>query len=192
MRFLLTALIFFLAGATLAHADGELDRRLTPADRDRLARFDASLAEALGEARAGGSIADRSVLEAVLAGQPLPLGEGYDPTGPWRCRTLKLGGGLPLTIYGWFKCRIRDDGAGWMLEKLTGSQRTQGRFYTLSATRLAYVGAGHVASDAPRAYGADPQEDQVAYVERRGPNRLLLLFPAPHYESKFDILELER
>ena len=101
-------------------------------------------------------------------------------------------GQLPLVVYGWFKCRISDDGAGWMLEKLTGSQRTTGRFYTLSATRLAYLGAGYVEGEKPRAYGEDPKENQVALVERRAKNRIILLFPAPQYESKLDVLVLER
>ena len=192
MRQALTVLLFLLSAVSAAQADGELDRLLSATDRSRLAQFDTSLEGALAEARAGGATADRTVLETVLSGKPLPLAEGYDATGLWRCRTIKLGGSLPLTVYGWFKCRIRDDGDGGWLEKLTGSQRTRGRLYTVSATRLAFVGASHVAAEPPRNYGEDPQQDQVAYVERRGANRILLLFPAPHYESRFDILVLER
>ena len=112
--------------------------------------------------------------------------------GNWSCRTIKAGGGPPLVVYPPFKCRISEDGTGWMLEKLTGSQRTKGRFYTLSATRLAYLGAGYVTGEAPRNYGDDPKEDQVAIVERRAANRIILLFPAPQYESKLDVLVLER
>ena len=66
-----------------------------------------------------------------------------------------------------------------MLEKLTGSQRTRGMFYTLSATRLAYLGAGYVNGEKPRDYGQDPKENQVAIVERRAKNKLVFLFPAP-------------
>ena len=192
MRLALTPLIFLLLGLTAAHADGELGHLLTPADQGRLAGFETSLNAALAEARAGGSPADTATLEAVLSGKPLPLAEGYDLTGMWRCRTLKLGGGLPLTVYGWFKCRIIDDGAGWKLEKLTGSQRTTGRFFTMSATRLTYAGAGHVAGESARRYGDSPRDNQVAYAERREADRVLLMFPAPYYESKFDILVLER
>ena len=102
------------------------------------------------------------------------------------------GGTLPLTVYPWFACRISEDGAGWQFEKLTGSQRTKGMFYTLSATRLAYLGAGYVNGDKPRIYGQDAKENQVAIVERRAKNRLVFLFPAPQYESKLDILVMER
>ena len=192
MKTILMALFVTFAGATLSHADGVLDKRLTAFDKDRLARFDAIVAEALAEAKAGGSPEDIKVLEAALSGSALPLAEGFDPTGDWRCRTIKAGGGLPLVVYGWFKCRISDDGAGWMLEKLTGSQRTKGMFYTLSANRLAYAGAGYVADEKPRSYGDDPKADQVAIAERRAEKRIILMFPAPQVESKLDVLVLER
>ncbi|MCA3573475.1 MAG: DUF4893 domain-containing protein [Aestuariivirga sp.] len=192
MKRLVFALLLAVAAIPAARADGEMDKRLTASDKDRLARFDTVMAEALGEAKAGGSPEDVKRLEEALQGSPLPLAEGFDPTGDWKCRTIKAGGDPPLVVYGWFKCRISDDGAGWMLEKLTGSQRTKGRFYTLSASRLAYLGAGHYADEAPRNYGDDPKRNQVAVVERRADNRIVLMFPAPQYESKLDVLLLER
>jgi hypothetical protein len=192
MRNLVFTALFLLAGAADASADGVLDSKMSAADKKRLAAFDAMMVEALAEARAGGAAADKAVLEDVLAGKPLPLAEGFDATGSWRCRTLKAGGALPLTVYPWFKCRISDDGSGWMLEKLTGSQRTRGFLYTLSGDRLAYLGAGYTAGENPRLYGDDAVQDQVAYAERRAPNRIILMFPAPHFESKLDILVLER
>jgi len=192
MRNLLVTLLLLLAVSAPAHADGVLDSRLTPFDKQRLADFDATLKETLAEARAGGSPEDVKLLDEALAGDPQPLAEGYDAEGDWRCRTIKAGGDPALVVYGWFKCRIGDDGAGWTLEKLTGSQRTSGRFYTLSATRLAYLGAGHYHDERPRNYGADPERDQVAIAERRAKNRIILLFPAPRFESKLDVLLLER
>lgn len=192
MKTIFTALFLTLAASTAALADGALDKRLTAFDKDRLARFDATLTEALGEARAGGAAEDLKLLDEALAGKPLALAEGFDPTGDWKCRTMKLGGTLPLTVYGWFKCRISDDGSGWMLEKLTGSQRTKGMFYTLSANRLAYAGAGFVADEKPRRYGDDARQNQVAIAERRAENRIILMFPAPQVESKLDVLVLER
>lgn len=192
MRKILFSLIALCLATGLARADGVLDKLITPFDKDRLAKFDATATAALAEARAGGSKEDVAVLDAALSGKPLPVAEGYDASGNWKCRTIKAGGTLPLTVYPWFACRISDDGAGWFLEKLTGSQRTTGRFYTLSATRLAYLGAGYVNGEKPRKYGQDPKENQVAIAEQRGPNKLLLMFPAPQYESKLDILLLER
>jgi len=192
MKRMLLTLLLLLAGSPLVHADGTLDTRISAFDKDRLARFDAIMTEALADARAGGSAGDIKLLEDALAGTALPLAEGFDPTGDWKCRTFKAGGGVPLVAYGWFKCRISDDGSGWMLQKLTGSQRTSGLFYTLSATRLAYLGAGHYAGEEARRYGEDAKQDQAAVAERRGENRIVIMFPAPQFESKLDVLVLER
>ncbi|WP_421693185.1 DUF4893 domain-containing protein [Aestuariivirga sp.] len=192
MKRILITLMVLATAISVARADGELDKLLTSFDKQRLAQFDETERQALAEARAGGSREDVAVLDAALAGSPLAVEGAFDPVGNWKCRTIKAGGTLPLTVYSWFNCRISDDGAGWVLEKISGSQRTTGRFYTLSATRLAYLGAGHVAGEAPRRYGEDAKEDQVAIVERLAKNRLVFQFPAPQYESKLDILVLER
>ncbi len=191
MRFALTVLSLGLF-TTAALADGEVDGLITNVDKERLAQFDEVKAAALTEARAKGDAADVAVLEAALAGTPLPIEGDFDPTGTWRCRTLKLGNLLPLVVYPNFKCVISDDGSGWVLKKVSGSQRTQGRFYTASATRLIYLGAGTVNDDPPRKYGDEVKENQVAYVERLGEKRLVLQFPQPVYESNFDLLVLER
>ena len=192
MRKILFSLLALTAATSIANADGVLDKRLTPFDKERLAKVEETVALALAEARAGGTQEDVTILDAALAGNALPLAEGYAPNGTWKCRTIKAGGTLPLTVYPWFACRISEDGAGWQMEKLTGSQRTKGMFYTLSATRLAYLGAGYVTGEKPRVYGQDAKENQVAIVERRAKNKLVFLFPAPQYESKLDILVMER
>jgi hypothetical protein len=178
--------------ATGAVADGEIDKIMTAADKARLASFDKVRAEAIAEAQKGGSKEDVATLDAILAGKTLAFSEGFDFTGNWQCRTVKLGGNLPLTVYGWFKCRISDDGSGWKLDKLTGSQRTAGAFYTDSDTRLTYLGVLYYGDEKPKKYGSDPDRDQVAYVVRPGENRVRLEFPSPKYESKLDILELRR
>jgi hypothetical protein len=190
MRTVLLCLFLALLAAP-ALADGEIDRLITPADDAKLDGFDKIFAEALAEARKGGSREDLAVLDAALEGQPLDIAS-YRLAGDWRCRTIKLGGMLPLTVYPWFACRISETGIGEVLEKRTGSQRTKGRFFIMGETRLAYLGAGFVAGEKPRRYNEDPKENQVAYVERRAKNRLIMMFPAPQYESKFDILVLEK
>ncbi len=189
MKILIATLATFLLLAVPARADGVLDQILTPVDKARLANFEQSSAAALREARSGGDPADVAVLDKALAGQAMPIG---NPLGEWSCRVIKVGGTLPLTVYPRFKCNWREDGTGWFLEKTSGSQRTQGHFYDDGPTRLTYVGAGHVAGEAPRKYGQDAAENQVAFAERRAANRIILLFPEPHYESKLDILVLER
>jgi hypothetical protein len=186
---LLLALLNLAPGAK---ADGAIDKIMTAADKTRLASFDAIRAEAIAEAKKGGAAEDLATLDAVLAGKDFAFSEGFDLTGDWQCRTVKLGGTLPLTVYGWFKCRVSDDGSGWKLEKLTGSQRTAGAFYTDSDTRLTYLGTLYYGHEKPKKYGSDADRDQVAYAVRPDEKRVRLEFPSPKYESKLDIIELKR
>ncbi len=57
-----------------------------------------------------------------------------------------------------------------MLEKTSGSQRTKGRFYTDSDKRLTYLGAGYIAGEKPKTYGAGLDTDQVGYAYRTSNN----------------------
>ncbi len=143
MRILAAVLCLVLATLP-ARADGVLQKLITPEDQARLDQFDAVKEKALREARAGGAPADVKILDAAMAGTPLAVEGDFDATGKWKCRTIKMGGGLALTVYAPFKCTVSDDGSGWFLKKVSGSQRTQGRFYTEGATRMIYLGAGHI------------------------------------------------
>jgi hypothetical protein len=172
-------------------ADGALPKLLTAADQTRLQQFDVVRTAALAEARAGGSASDLEQLEAALAGDAAPL-QGVDVTGDWECRTFKLGKSLPLAVYGWFRCHIDDDGAGWRLRKLDGSQRTTGRFYDIGNDRMAYLGVTTLGGQRPVRYGSDPQRDQVAIALVPGHDRLRLEFPLPQFDSMFDVMELRR
>ena len=187
---LLIAAFFF---ATPALADGELDKIISDFDKARLANFDKTEAEALSEALRGDP-AEVEILTAALSGKPLPIEGDFDAVGNWRCRVIKAGGdtSLPLVVYGWFKCKITDDGSGWFVTKISGSQRLTGRLYTKSATEMVFLGAGHVNDDPPRKYGEDAEHDQVAIVTRRAKDRLVFAFPAPKFESKLDVMVLER
>ncbi len=179
-----------LAAASPARATGEIESLITDADRARLDAFDATREKALAEAR-GGAAADVAILDAVTGAPALPL-DGFDPLGDWKCRTIKAGGLATLVVYGWFDCRITDDGAGWTLEKLSGSQRTTGRFFTDGDLRNVYLGGFFVAGDAAPRYGAGPESDQVGYMVRTGEDAFRIEFPAPRYESLFDVLEFRR
>jgi Domain of unknown function (DUF4893) len=187
----LLALVMIVISATV-RADGEIDKLMTAADKARLASYDKVRAEAIEEAKKDGAKEDVGTLDAILAGQTLAFSQDFDFTGNWQCRTVKLGGSPALTVYGWFKCRVSDDGSGWKLEKLTGSQRTSGVFYTDSDTRITFIGALHYGDEKPKRYASDPDRDQVAYALRADKNRVRLEFPSPKYESKLDILELKR
>jgi Domain of unknown function (DUF4893) len=187
----LLAVLALMAANVPALATGKLAEVISAEDRARLDGFAAIKEEALAEAAAGGGKADLAVLEEALAGESLPTAT-FDAKGDYRCRTIKVGGLLPLVVYPWFKCRISDDGAGFVLEKLSGSQRTTGRLYDDAANRMIYLGAGHVNDDPPRNYNDDPEQNQVAYVTRNRKTRLVFQFPSPKFESKLDILVLER
>lgn len=187
--FVFTAATLLLAGNALA--DGAVQKLITAADKSRLAKYDETRKTALAEAKAG-LVREVQELDAVLA-RPLVAFSDKDLTGNWQCRTIKAGGGFgPLVIYDWFKCRVTDDGSGWALEKVTGSQRTRGRFYDDGDKRAIYLGSGFVAGEKVQRYGAGPKTDQVGYAFRTGPNAWRIEFPAPYYESKLDIIEFKR
>jgi hypothetical protein len=185
------ALLTLLSSITASLATGEIENLITDADRERLAAFDSAKQRALGEAEGADSRTALTAFRTAAAAQPLSFAD-FDLTGDWQCRTLKAGGLASLVVYGWFDCRVTDDGSGWRLEKLTGSQRTVGRFVTTSDTRLTYLGALFVAGDAAPEYGAGVDSDQVGYAVRTGPESWQIEFPLPRYESTFDILEFRR
>lgn len=185
------AAVVFLSALWPALADGEVGKIMTPADNLRLKNYESVRMEALGEAKAGGDPGELAALEQTLAKPTLPINDA-DLTGNWKCRTTKLGNLSPLVVYSWFKCRVTDDGSGWMLEKLSCSQRTKGRFYTDSETRLIYLGGGYVNDDPAPPYGQGPKSDEAGYAFLTGKNEWRIEFPSPYYESKLDILELKR
>ncbi|WP_394892556.1 DUF4893 domain-containing protein [Mesorhizobium sp. AaZ16] len=184
----LAALLALPAGN--AGADGAVQKLITPVDKARLENHEATRKEALAQAR-DGATADVAALDTVLAAEPISW-SAFDMVGDWQCRTTKAGGLAKLVVYGWFKCRVSDDGSGWMLEKVSGSQRTKGRFFDDGEKRLIYLGSFHVAGATAKPYANGPESDQVGYAFRAGPQGWRIEFPAPYYESKLDILEFRR
>ena len=186
----LFAAIGLLCCTLPALADGQVQKLITPADKARLDKYGETRKAALAEAKAG-SPAEVKQLDALLA-KPLVSFSDKDLTGNWKCRTIKAGGLSPLVIYGWFKCKVTDDGSGWRLEKISGSQRTQGRFFDDGEKRAIYLGSGSVNNDRAKPYGSGPQTDQVGYAFRTGAGEWRIELPAPYYESKLDIIEFKR
>lgn len=178
------------AAASPALADGAIVGLMSEEDARVLEEFDARREAAMASAMHGLDEAATAVLRQVLAGNILSFGDGYDPSGDWRCRYIKLGGDPALNVYGWFSCRIFDDGAGWVIQKIDGSQRSMGRLYDLPQERLLYLGALHYAYEAPIWFGDDPARNHMALLTRLDDGRMRLEFPAPLFESDFDILEL--
>lgn len=174
-----------------AQATGEIESLITEADRGRLADYEQTRQAAVDEARAGAPAGEMAILDDILARRHETFA-GFDLAGDWQCRVTKVGGIATLVTYAWFRCRVTDDGSGWMLEKLSGSQRTRGRFFDDGEARLTYLGSGSIAGDAVPSYGSGPDSDQAGYAFRTGPRQWHIEFPAPRYESKLDILELRR
>lgn len=185
----LAALLALAAAPALA--DGVADKIMTAADKARLHDYGTARATAIAEAKAGGAPGDISTLDTMLV-KPLVSFSDLDMTGNWQCRTIKAGGLGPLVVYGWFKCKVSDDRSGWMLEKLSGSQRTKGRFYTDGDRRLVYLGSFFVAGDLVKPYGSGPEGDQVGYAFRTGPAEWRIELPSPYFESKLDVMEFRR
>ena len=182
------AIFAMFAGPALA--DGAILKIITPNDKQRLAGYEQTRKAALEEAKAGAP-AELADLNKVLA-RPTVAFSNKDLTGNWQCRTIKVGKILPLVIYPWFKCRITDDGAGWMLEKVSGSQRTKGRFYDDGEKRAIYLGSDYVSGEKAKPYGSGPKTDSVGYAFRTSAKAFRIEFPKPFYESNLDIIELRR
>lgn len=164
---------------------------ITYRDAARLDAYERIRAEAVKQAKTGGAAPDVAILEEIEQRDQRSF-EEFDLTGDWECRTIKAGGLVPLVVYDWFRCKVSDDGAGWVLEKLSGSQRTKGRFFTDSDNRLIYLGSYFVSPDRPPSYGSGRDSDQVAYVFRDRDDGWRMEFPAPQRESVLDILEFRR
>lgn len=159
---------------------------LTDADYGRMIQFQSSRVRGLGEALRGDIEEERDTVAALYA-------PGLDvvdavPDGKYRCRTIKLGGFLPLVTYNFFNCRISEGGT--KIEKVSGSQRFTG---TLTPTNdgIFYQGALHYNGDPANSYGTDDEFNQVGCVYKiAGENRYILEMPLPLRESTHDVIVL--
>lgn len=193
IRIAATAAVLGLSCATApAQADGVLLRLLRPADAERLARFDEARSAALAAALRHPDAALRAEFGRMMDGEPRTLRDGFDAAGDWQCRIGRVGADGALALFPWYRCRIDDDGAGWRLRTLEGSERTEGRFYDQGERAMVYLGAlGTPSAPAPR-YGEQPSRDQVALAVRPGPDRLRLEFPRASAMVPFEVIELRR
>lgn len=166
---------------------------ITPEDRIRLRAWRQTFLDALAQARASypDAIARKGALldpDAAIAGPPIP-------DGLYRCRTIKLGAKPPATrTYADeppSTCEVRKQGQLQMFARLTGTQREIGSIFPSDGLRQVFLGT-LVLGDETRSlhYGTDEQRDVAGYVERVGPNRWRLVLPAPHFESRFDVIEM--
>jgi len=166
---------------------------ITENDWARLRALPAHRVDAIDAMNRLGDPTEAATANAVLEAPAQPVDAASLP-GVWDCRVMKLGGGdlgLPIVIYDWFECRIARAEDGLRFRKITGSQRTEGYLHPYGEAML-YLGALRYDDDPPPVYGTGPERDQVAVLHQLGPDRLRMEFPAPYYESRFDVLELRR
>lgn len=190
MRF--AALIVLATVAGPARAE-EFDRfGLTASDAKRLTERAAARREALAEADKGAAAGELASLQSLLAAPPQPIGNARELAGEWRCRTIKVGGLLPLTPYGFFNCRITVSGEQARLVKITGSQRTQGDLIRYDRETFLYRGVNSTDFTKATRYGEDPDQDEIGLLYRLGRDRLRLETPWPMQESKYNVMEFVR
>lgn len=194
------ALILLWAMAAPAASDGLTDGAFVRADDlTRLSALNEAAGQALLGAFAKGDPGDLAVLADALAGPALPPDDALSLLpGDWSCRTIKLGGGLPIVVYQPFRCRVDADHG---FEKLSGSQRSKGSIHQDDG-QLVYLGTGFIAGDTPPAYASlpkavDPQATpqrmpEIGMVEITAPDRGRIIFPLPHLESRLNLLVLRR
>ncbi|HEY0413138.1 MAG TPA: DUF4893 domain-containing protein [Allosphingosinicella sp.] len=166
-------------------------------DRARLRKWRSDWVKALGQAHGAGHGAEIAAEGALL--DPDAALAPVDPApGDYACRTIKLGtpegatGGLAYVAYPAFRCRIEaGEGGSFGFVKLTGSQRPVGRIFPDIARRMVFLGTLQLGDEqGVLRYGHDETRDMVALVERIGDRRWRLVFPAPHFESLTDVVEL--
>lgn len=171
---------------------------IRPQEQVRLDGFDAAIGPVLLNAFAQGALGDVDMLQSALAGAPLaPLQTNLG--GAWKCRTIRLGGDVPLVVYAQFDCEITPDGTTFHFEKLSGSQRSSGTILLIDR-RMIYLGVGYADGVHPLPYGALPGGDfgstmvqpQVGIVEQVNPDMVRIMFPAPVVGAQLEILLLTR
>lgn len=188
---ILLAAILALAGSpalAMPCAPAPESLALTSADSARIADLDRSRARGLGSALLGESLDEREVVAGLFTPGLVRPGE---IAGDYQCRTIKLGGILPLTVYGWFRCEIAPSEAGFAIRKTTGSQNFSGTLIA-SGDGYLYKGASNYGDESPRAYGDKPDENQVGCLTGLAgqSGHLLLELPSPLLESLHDVIEL--
>ncbi len=195
-----TFLGFFVVGASAGGAVGEtactIPKKMDVSARDtgRLARLEISRSKGLAAALVAENSGERAVVSELFANDFAPIKDGDALIGGYKCRTIKMGGILPLTVYGWFACEINVEEGTLTIAKTSGSQRFFGLLFA-AGNGLAYRGALHYGYETGfKYYGDDEKRDQVgclSALDARG-QHLVLELPEPYYESEHDVIEMVR
>jgi len=164
-------------------------------DADRLSRLSGAWDVAVKLARAKGHADELAALGPLADPHAHALAHPQPAPGDYRCRTIKLGGSSGFVSYPWFRCRVElTPGGDLTLTKVTGSQRSAGKFYPDTDSRLVYLGGQAWSADEEKApaYGAAPERDQIGVLERIGETRWRLALPWPRVESDLDLMDIRR
>lgn len=183
-----------VAGPTAERPNDNWRARATESDRARLRRWRGSWIAAIAQARAGGhgGEIDR---EGPLLDPDAGLAGARPPPGDYRCRTIKVGaasaGLLDYVVRPVFTCRIEAIGERLHFTQLDGPQRPIGILFADSDRRLVFLGTLQLGDEVSAIrYSRDTERDLAGFVERVGPRRWRIAFPAPHFESLLDVIEL--
>lgn len=187
-----------LASSTSAHAATCVP---TPQDAERLRRLPAAWRAARADVVGQRLEADFGKL-GVLVTPQVALDRPQLSPGPYRCRTVKIGAAQPelsaLIAYPFFRCRVElTPGGDLILRRVNGSQRPVGAICPIDGpagrTAAHFVGVLRLGSERRTPpYGSEADRDLVGLVQRIGPDRWRIAFPWPAYESKLDLLDLQR
>ena len=176
-------------------ADVDWRDRLTPQDRRAMDELKETWGQAAEEAYGAGHGAELHALGAAAepaAGLPI-LNE--PPQADYVCRVSHIGSrtnGLAFITYPSFTCRIERTPEGRLqFTKMTGSQRTQGLLYRISASRMLYVGGQAWGAGDRRfpLYGDIHERDHFGLLEQLGDNHWRIVMPAPRQAQRLEIME---
>ena len=163
-------------------------------DFERMAVLETSRTLGLAAALAGDNPDERELISELFSTRFSPITNAQNVAGNYQCRTIKLGGGLASTVYGWFSCEIFPEEAALVIRKTSGSQRFLG-FLTKAGDSLAYKGAlSYGYEDQMKLYGQEAERNQVGCLSAIGPDmdHFVLELPEPAFESVHDVIELKR
>lgn len=167
---------------------------VSPADRDRLARWRSAWITGLEKASVSGS-GPQVAAQGALLRPDIALDDPLLPPGDYACRVIKMGaqkrGLLDYVAYPAFTCRVSTEEGRIHFAKIDGSQRPVGDIFPDEGRRMIFLGAMMLGDEPrPRPYGRDAERDMAGIVERVGAYRWRIAFPYPRWESTIDIFEL--
>ena len=166
---------------------------VTEDDRGRIRHWRDDWIEALAQARpANGAAITR---EGALLDPDAALPGARIPAGDYRCRTIKLGAQSTshavYTEYEPHPCRVGAEGTRLQFTLLDGPQRPIGTFFPDTGRRMIFLGTLQLGDEAlAYRYSRDRERDMIGLLERIGDHRWRLVFPAPHFESLIDVIEI--